>query len=489
MRNTIISIKLLLPLLIISCGVSLWAILSQSVRLDEAQSLWIATKPVDTIIAITSEDVHVPLYSFLLHFWLQIFGASLSAARVLSFLFFLLTLPVLYLFVKESSSKAVALLSVTLFALSPFIMWYSGEARMYTLFTLVTSLSHLFFLRMIRTDGQEGKLGYFISLLLGLYTHYFFVFLIATQALYVAWTMFKNYQEKVPQGFMKKTYGIIALASLCFVPWIWLLFSTGMAANTQPLIPPPTSFNVIQTYVNFIFGFQTQGIQSILVSLWPIAIMSLFFVFTKRKKVTTTGMTYLVLASFIPIVLVYFVSFFQPIFLSRYLIVVTPTLFFLFAWLLLQHSRKVSNLLIASVLLFMLGLMIFQTTSAATPVRENYEGVSAYLEEEATPHDIILISAPFTLYPIEYTYQGTTRLSTIPEWDRYEYGPIPTFSLEELDNRIQSYKDRYDRVFVVLSYDQGYENEIRTYFDGYERLDRQTFSSGLEILVYKLRYE
>jgi hypothetical protein len=132
--------------------------------------------------------------------------------------------------------------------------------------------------------------------------------------------------------------------------------------------------------------------------------------------------------------------------------------------------------------------MIVQTTSAATPVRENYEGVSNYLEAKATPEDVIAVSAPFTLYPLEYTYTGTTKLTSIPQWDRYSSGAIPPFSVAELDKQVQVDKKQYNRLFLVLSYDQGYEESIRKYFDHYQLIESKTFSPKLEVRVYKLRY-
>lgn len=484
----VLSPYFLIPLIVIACCVSLWSLFSQSIRLDEAQSIWVSSKSMQTVMSITASDVHVPLYGTLLHFWMQIFGNSIIAARTLSMLFFLLTLPVMYQFVKEASNKQIALLTLTLFTLSPFIMWYTSEARMYTLFTLITSLNHLFFLRMIKSEASTGKLGYFATLVLGFYTHYFFIFLVATQGIYTLAQFFLKQREHKSQQFVKKTLAVIFAAFLFFLPWVGLLLATGTAANTQPLIPPPTSFNIIQTFVNFIFGFQTQGIQAILVSLWPLSVMTLFFIFTKRQRTPISGIGYIVLASFLPIVLVFIVSFFRPIFLSRYLIVVTPTLFLLLAWAMTQYSKKISNTVITVVLFAMLGLMFYQTTSAATPVRENYQGATDYLEKNATPRDIIAVTAPFTVYPIEYSYDGTTRITTIPKWNRFQAGAIPAFSIQELDARMEQYEKQYERIFLVLSYDQGYEDEIRKYFDDYQLLERQHLSPILEIRVYKLRY-
>ena len=484
----VLSPRFLLPLIFIALGISIWSLFSQSIRLDESQSIWVSSKPLATVISLTSTDVHVPLYGVILHFWMQIFGNSIVAARALSMLFFIMTLPVLYLFVKEASNKQIALLTLALFTLSPFIMWYTSEARMYTLFTLITSLNHLFFLRMIKSDAGQSKFGYFVTLILGFYTHYFFVFLVMTQAVYTVGVFWKRLQNKESQRFVKRTIGIMFVAALFFLPWIGLLLSSGMASNSQPLIPPPTSYNIIQTFVNFIFGFQAQGIQAVLVSLWPLSVMTLFFIFTKRQRIPISGTVYILLASFLPIILVFLVSYFRPIFLSRYLIVVTPTLFFLFAWMLTQYSQKATSLVISVVLFSMLGLMLYQTTSAATPVRENYEGATAYLEQKATARDIIAVTAPFTVYPIEYSYDGRTRITTIPEWNRFEAGAIPAFSVQDLDTRMSKYKTQYERMFLIMSYDQGYEDEIRKYFDGYELLEKDTLSAKLEIRVYKLRY-
>lgn len=496
--------KLLVFLLLIGIagvvGATGMFLMNLSIRLDEAQSLWISTKPVSSILFFTAQDVHVPLYSLLLHFWVQIFGNEIIVARSLSFLFFVLTLPVLYLVSKEAGNKKIAVLTIILFALSPFILWYSSEARMYTLFTFITSLNHLFFQRMVRSNGRVGKLGYWISTIIGFYTHYFFMFLIATQIFYILYRLLATVQKNnksIFQIFLVYKYPfvwryvvLLLFSFLFFTPWLFYVISLGSASNTQPLIPPPNEYNIFQTFVNFIFGFQTQAIQAILISLWPLAVVSLFFIFTKRNRTPIVAPGYFILATFLPIILVFVVSYIRPIFLSRYLILVTPTLFFLIAWLILNNSRKIASLLSVWIIVSMMGLMFYQNVSEKTPVKENYLGVSEYLTKTATPQDIIAVSAPFTVYPIEYSYRGITRIATIPEWDRYQQGSIPVFSEANMQQQLEEYSKKYGRVFLVLSYDQGYEDTIVDYFDNsYQRLELKEFSPELEVRVYRLRYD
>jgi uncharacterized membrane protein len=475
---------------------------SQSIRLDESQSLWVSSKPLVNILQTISQDVHVPLYAVLLHFWIQIFGNDIIFARTLSLLFFVLTLPALYFMAKESSSKTVAILTVIFFALSPFMVWYASEARMYTLFAFITVLNHLFFLRFHKSDTRHGKLGLFVTSIIGFYTHYFFLLIIATQGIFLCIaTIMKALKDREVEEkpfiallFQNKKQLIVYIFVLIcsfvfFVPWIYFVISQGSASNTKPLIPAPTSYNVFATFINFVFGFQTQAVQGLLISLWPLVIILFFFIFTQRKRVKSDVLEYFCLATFLPVLLAFLMSYVRPVFLSRYLILVTPTLFFLLAWVLINIAQKWGRYIGGLFIIALIILMHIQNSSAQTPVKEDYQGVTQYLSQNTTPQEVIAVTAPFTIYPVEYTYKGTSKLVTIPDWNQYKSGSIPPFSLANLQKQIEGYKNQYENIYVVLSYDQGYEKDVRNFFDNhFTLLYHHVFSPGLELRKYKLRY-
>jgi len=104
-----------------------------------------------------------------------------------------------------------------------------------------------------------------------------------------------------------KVLGLVLLAFAFFLPWIIYFVTLGGAANTQPLIPRPSSFNIFQTLVNFVFGFQSYTLQAILISLWPMLILIMFFIFTRSHKLRAPGLDYFSTASFLPILLVFIV--------------------------------------------------------------------------------------------------------------------------------------------------------------------------------------
>jgi hypothetical protein len=267
------------------------------------------------------------------------------------------------------------------------------------------------------------------------------------------------------------------------------VISLGDITESTPLIPAPNTFNIFQTFAFFLFGFQSSLAQGLIVALWPMLLLLLFLIFTHRKKFQTNHLGYFELITFFPILLFFVASFVRPVFLARYLIFTVPTLFFLVANVLLVFSPRVSKVLISVFMFLIIGFLLYQNLSPSTPVKENYRGVSQFLNTQVAPSDIIAVSSPFTVYPIEYNYYGSARIDTIPEWDRFTEGGIPPFSIAEFEAQFQNYQKVYNRVFVILSYDQGYESEIRNYLDThFEMLGKQTFSPGLEIRVYKLRY-
>lgn len=491
-----------LLIIVASICFTVFTLAFQSIRLDEAQSIWVSTKSVSQILQLDAQDVLVPLYELLLHVWMQIFGSSVLAARSFSFIFFLATLPALYSLAKETNNKRVAMITITLFSLSPFIMWYSSEARMYTLFAFVTTLNQLFFVRFISSAGRSSKAGYVVTTILGLYTHYFFIFLLAAQFFYLLWRTLAKPEYEVwvkddiqkPQSRSKRLLFIhiflIMIAGIFFIPWMVYFIQLGVATNSQPLIPPPTSFNIFQAFVNFLFGFQSNSIQSVLVSLWPIFVLTFFFIFTKREEQAGESINYFAFATFLPVILIFLGSYLRPIFLTRYLILVTPTLFILISWIFSGYYKQGSRIIFGLLFCLMFVLLMYQNISTNTPLKENYEGVASFLDTQATGSDIIAVTAPFTIYPLEYSYQGDTKIETIPQWDRFSHGPIPAYSQSKFVTQLAAYKSQYKNVYIVLSYDQGYENKIKQYMDThYKRLYIKDFSPGLEVREYKLRYD
>jgi uncharacterized membrane protein len=144
----------------------------------------------DTVVSLASEDSeHPPLYYLFVRFWMHWFGDSPAAVRSLSVVFALLAFPVLYWLCRELfEMQSAAWLAVALLSLSPFHVLYAQEARQYSLWTLTILSSGAALLRARRRMTKSSWAMYGLVLTAGLYTHLFFVLVLASHIVFTATT-------------------------------------------------------------------------------------------------------------------------------------------------------------------------------------------------------------------------------------------------------------------------------------------------------------
>ncbi len=474
---------------ILMAGVLLFSVLflsHQSLRLDEAQSLWQSSHTLGGILKVVASDVHVPFYHILLHFWQSIFGNDVALARDFSLIFFVLTIPAVYLLGNLSFSRSVALFASIMVAVSPFLNWYGSEIRMYSLLTLITVLNQYFFILLFKKSPVQRRTwwGYGITAVLGTFTHYFFVLVLIVEAFF-----FLTHRRIFPPGTFKKLLIVGAVAFLLMTPWLWYVMELRSLGNSQPNLSPPGTVNLFNSFSQFVFGFQNEHINTVIVSLWPLSVL-LAFLALRRQNTISPDARYFLMAAVIPIIVAFIVSIFLlPLFVSRYLILTIPSLYLFLGWVISTYPRPLRNPLKFVLIAAMSVMLIQQAVSAATPVKENFREATEYLNVNTDSRDVIVLSAPFTIYPVIYYYKGPAQITTLPIWDRFAFGSIPAFDPETLPASVEQIKKGHQNLWLLLSYDQGYQEELRLYFDThFQRLGEFEFSPGLTLYKYQLRY-
>ena len=115
--------------------------LSQSLWLDEATSALVAKMPLtDIFTKFLPGDFHPPLYYLILKLWTSMFGFSEISLRIPSVIFGLGIIYITYLIAKKLFNEKTAILSSILLATSGLAVYYSQEARMYSLAALLVAL-------------------------------------------------------------------------------------------------------------------------------------------------------------------------------------------------------------------------------------------------------------------------------------------------------------------------------------------------------------
>jgi uncharacterized membrane protein len=209
----------------------------------------------DTVNSLAKEDPqHPPLYFAIARFWMQWFGSSIIASRLLAVFFGLLAILLMYALAWELfASHSVALMATTLLALSPFDVLFAQTARQYSLLTATTIGSYWLLVRALRTgvnqprnrdaNTQRSKLQwrdwglYALSVVLGLYTHPFFGLTVIGQVVYVGLKWFANRPGRSVSGQAERRRGwvlrfgvAIAAALILYAPWLWVMITNAQRA-------------------------------------------------------------------------------------------------------------------------------------------------------------------------------------------------------------------------------------------------------------------
>ena len=459
-----------------------------SLRLDEAQSLFQTNRDVAGMLNLVAQDVHVPFYHILLHFWQVLFGQDIFIARMLSLVFFVGTILMTYLLATYAlGRRSVGLFAALLVTISPFMNWYGSEARMYTMLAFMTVLHVYFFVKVLRVGGTSNWIFWTLTAILGLYTHYFFLFVLVSE--FVAMLIMRK--KFAGQHPIRSIISYGAVAGLSLIPWLLYVYNLGFASNTQPALGVPSAGDLFDTYTQFIFGFQVPAVNTLIVSLWPVLVLLAFFALQRtRKKIPSEVMLFVLLAT-IPVLSAFIISVtIRPFYLSRYLIVALPALFIFIAWMLTRYRRWIARTVSVVLVLFIGLLFTIQVMSPNTPVKEDYKDAVQYLAQNAGPSDVVVLAAPFTIYPVEYYYKGTAKLTTQPIWNRFESGSVPAFDPAKLESETKANVDSYQNAWLMLSYDQGYNKELKDYYDQhYQKVGERKFSPGLSIYEYRIRYD
>ncbi|MES2985549.1 MAG: glycosyltransferase family 39 protein [Patescibacteria group bacterium] len=469
--------------MLFACVVSISFFMGKSLRLDEAQSLFQTNGTFLGTIRIIAGDIHLPVYFISLQVWQSLFGDSLLAIRSLSLVFLLCSLPFIYLLGKETYGKKVGMITVMLCALSPFLQWFGAETRMYTVLFLITILNQLFFVRLWNNSEKRSWFLYALTVIIGVYTHFFFALLLIAQALF-----FLMNRDLFPEGSFKKFIFTASGALTTLGLWFVVRHIVG-STNSAPNLTAPTSIDIFNLFSNFMIGFQSDTVNTFFLALWPIVVL-FGFTFLTKKHTVLPQTKYFLITFFVPATLAFVVSItFKPLFLSRYLIIILPSLYLLVVHFLNFYPAKVFRYLITAIVILLLYMLSLEAFSPEVPTHENFRGAAEYVAEHAKANDAFIVSAPFITYPVEYYYKGDTQLMTFPIWKRFEdIKKVPDFSEQYMIDTFTAWSKDYARFYVLLGYDQGYEKNIQEYLDNtYERIEVKNFSPHLNLYVYKVK--
>jgi uncharacterized membrane protein len=470
----------ILVVLLVGTALRLFRLGADSLWYDETVSTYLAGSPLPELIRHTAGDIHPPLYYALLRGWLVLMGYPTGhadptgsglefATGFFSLLFGVLLMTLVYALARRVADRRVASVAAALVALSPYNVWYSQEVRMYTLGAALGAVVLYALLRAIDAGhalppGAEAArlaapgrlkpaggaaswwLVYALASAAGLYSLYYFAFLLVPLNLWALWRVATKDQRRrtddrrpqtadrrsappgsksairAPQSAIR--FAPLVLADLAIVllylPWL----PVALKQITNPPVPPwrtaASLLNVlVESWTALSLGQSAPG------WLWPVLVLMLgmygwgavshqLSVVSRPSSVSRqpsavsgqrSAVSGLAIATFGPLALILLVSLITPLYHVRYLFIYSPAFYVVAAagviWVWEQRRPAAAALAVCWLAAAAVTLQAFWFDPAYKA--DDHRAAVHELRREWRPGDVVLVNAGYA-YPPLYTY-------------------------------------------------------------------------------------
>lgn len=287
---------------------------NNSVWLDEGFSLRWSTLPFGKMMGRLINDVHPPLYYFMLRAVLFLTGKSLLAAKFLSVLGVFLLLLTGYLFVKKEFGRKAMYFYWFFILFTPMMLKKAVEVRMYTWSYLFVLLSAVEMYYLLSAPTKKHWIRFTLFSLCAAYTQYFalltMIFVYAAVVVYFVFS--KNWREV-------RNWFLCCIATIVlYLPWLPIVLKQ-MQGDAASWITKPTSRLGL---VRELFISDIPGSQPIYLFIVMFMLLFAFVLFVRKAD----ARNYWRLACMAPLwgCLIFglvYGELFKPILISRYLMI------------------------------------------------------------------------------------------------------------------------------------------------------------------------
>jgi 4-amino-4-deoxy-L-arabinose transferase-like glycosyltransferase len=409
---------------------------TKSLWMDEAASIGLARMSWHKYAWVWwMQEGNMTAYYLMLRPWLH-FGQSEAWIRLLSVLFGIAAIPAIFFLARRLTDNPTALFAAALLAVSPAHVYYSQEARSYSLTLFLVLLSSFFFARAVQQGrGKDWALWALFSIL-AVYAHYFAVLVLVCQALSLLLLHLGRAQ------WLRFLLWTATIAVLC-LPGISFVLQRGNKLNL-PWIPPPTPKAILHLWM-FLGGSGAKF--AICMVLWAAALFAIvrtLRIHGRSQEGWRQGL--IVIWATLPIAITIAASLHHSVFAQKYLLVCLPATILLAA---LGAQTLRAKCVGAALVLMLCGMSVATDIRSASKPREDWRSATNTILSNAHPGDAIIFYPFYARIAFEYYVQRYP--GTVP--------PIHRFAPEFYgngDNELQLRQDLatgapyLPRVWVVL---------------------------------------
>ena len=511
--NDNITTVLLFIVVIFGAILRIYKLGSKSLWFDEICHVLVSKNSIPGVLEGASHHPCPPLDYIILHFFLY-FGDSEFIVRLPSAIFGILAIILIYKVGKMLFGTKEGLISAFLLSISPMHIWYSQEARMYSLFTFLSLLSLFFFYNAIKENDKKSWAGFIFSTLLCVYTHYFAFFVVLVEMLFLLFILIKN-QYSVRKGELSGNIGKTTLLSFVFsIIIIFLLFTPWLnvfIAQTHRLhgilwygLQPTLSFFKIIFYALGVFNppevlkrlFDVGGLKA---TLFIFAIFLYGIISSVKKYEDQTILLFLWVS--VPIVVSFALSYYRgPMTTDRNMIFILPVYLIAISKGITNISQSIVQLtdrLISKTssinrvkskqltIIFLVILLLASISIAAIeqgytrPKQDWWRGTADYLTTHVKEGELIVIFQDKFMEDLT-----SCRNAPAPHLAFYYEGDAEIIALPKnitSVNIVNTVPGNYTKIWFVSSPLLGVNSELLNWLNSNCRLERKGFGSWVDV--------
>lgn len=392
----------------------------QSLWFDEADIVVRAQRSWSEILStFTIQGENGPLYNVMLAVWIRVAGISETAVRFPSAVAGVLALPAIYLLARRLAGPQVGLISAGLLAISPYHIWYSQEAKMYSIITLLAIVSTLLLIEALASGDRRLWIAYVAVTTIMFYTHVASVLIFGAHVVFVLGTY---------RRWKWQTRTLIIAGAALTLPYLPIaLWAARVVGGDVPTWHGDISLIDAMKSIAVRFTTFRSDAEIEFRAVWlyflTAAGAALWLVATRRRRVVGS---LLVSLAVVPVVGLWFISLRNSVFSDRYIIGALPAYLILVAIGLAYLARSRAG--VAPAVLLATGLLAYtwapmvDVNRSQTAQKEDWRSAYARVAENAEPNDVFLMHPGYIISTLAYYGQRDERL------DGHPVGTIPSFA-------------------------------------------------------------
>lgn len=350
-------------------------------------------------------EANMSLYYVLLRIWLH-FGQSPFFIRSLSAVISTATIPAIYWLGSILYDRRVGLIAAALLAFNGYDIRYAQEARSYSLFVLLATLSSGFLIAYLRKPSRRNQVGYAVCTTLAVYAHFYALLLIVAQHLAVWLRSERKSEEQSKSEDSDAARLHRAWIAVAVLPPLIFVAKTG--AGPIRWIHRPGLGDLVRFSAYF-----TNGWPLIYLAAWVVALFPVRNLFRRGPDWEKWRVQFLFIWLLFPIILTVLLSFARPVFLPRYMIFCIPALLLLAAaGLATIRPAWLSAVLAASVLLLSARFVPFVYAHDFDDERDGSVAAANLILDQSRPGDAVVFHIAEARIPYEFVLSQRSGQST-----------------------------------------------------------------------------